>query len=152
MKTTFNPWPYGIIAFFILLFCGLATVVVIAATHRDSLVSGNYYEQEIHFQNHIDGVARAQQAGATLAFDAAASRFTIALPVALLGSDLSGQIELYRPSAAGLDQRIRLQPDARGAQTLDLAGLTPGLWVVRVSWNRGKLDYFLDQKIVIAAK
>ena len=152
MKTTFNPWPYGIIVFFILLFCGLATVVVIAATHRESLVSGNYYEQEIRFQNHIDGVARAQQAGATLAFDAATSRFTIALPVAQLGSDLSGQIELYRPSAAGLDRRIRLQPDARGVQTLDLAGLTQGLWVVRVSWNRGKLDYFLDRKIVIAVK
>ena len=46
MKTKFNPWPYGIILFFVLLFCGLAGIVVIAATHRESMVSENYYEQD----------------------------------------------------------------------------------------------------------
>ena len=61
MKASFNPWPAGIIAFFVLLLCGMATVVAIAVTHRESMVNDNYYEQELKFQNQIDSVARAQK-------------------------------------------------------------------------------------------
>ena len=47
-----------------LLFAGMAGVVVIAATHRESMVSENYYEQELKFQDQIDSAARAQKSGA----------------------------------------------------------------------------------------
>lgn len=152
MSTPRNLWPYGIITAFVLFASGIASVIIIAVTHRESLVNENYYEQEIQFQNHIDGAARAQRAGAAVDFNTATGRVTVSLPAAQVGSTLSGHIELYRPSAAGLDRQIQLQPDARGVQSLDVAGLTAGLWVVRVAWNAGGQDYFLDRKIVIAAK
>ena len=152
MKTTRNLWPYGIIAAFVVFLSGTAGLIVIAATHPQSLVSGNYYEQEIKYQARIDGAARAKQSGATVNFDAAARRMAISLPAALAGRDLSGQIEFYRPSAAGLDRQIKLQPDAVGRQSLDLAGLPEGPWEIRVSWNAGGQEYFLDRKIVITAK
>jgi hypothetical protein len=151
MKTTRNLWPYGIIAAFVLFLSGTAGLIVIAATHPQSLVSGNYYEQEIKYQGRIDGSARAKQSGATVNFDAAARRMVISLPTAQAGHDLLGQIELYRPSAAELDLRFKLQPDAGGRQSLDLTSLPEGPWEIRVSWNAGGHDYFLDQKIVITA-
>jgi nitrogen fixation protein FixH len=152
MKTRFNPWPCGIIIFFVLLFCGLATVVVIASTHRESLVNENYYEQELKFQNQIDAAARAKNSGATINYDAAAGQIQIALPAAQVRQPPAGSIELYRPSAANLDRRIKLQPDAGGLQTLDATILQPGLWIVRVAWNAGGQDYFLEDKIVAGAK
>jgi len=152
MQGKFNPWPYSIVLFFALLFCALTAFVVIAATHRDSMVSENYYEQELKYQGHIDGAARAQQSGATVNFDNPARRLVISLPATQAGRDLSGQVELYRPSAAGLDRKFKLQPDAEGRQSFDLAGLPEGPWEIRVSWNAGGQDYFLDRKIVITAK
>ena len=71
MKTTRNLWPLGIVITFVLFFCGMASVVVIAATHREDLVSDNYYEQELKFQNQIDGAARAKNPARRLHYDAA---------------------------------------------------------------------------------
>jgi hypothetical protein len=152
MKPARNLWPYGIIAAFVVFLSGTAGLIVIAATHPQSLVSGNYYEQEIKYQGRIDGAARAKQSGATVNFDSASRRMVISLPTAQAGHDLSGQIELYRPSAAGLDRQFKLQPDVEGRQSLDLAGLPEGPWEIRVSWNTGGQDYFLDRKIIITAK
>ena len=67
MKTTRNLWPLGIFVAFGLFFAGMATVVVIASTHREHLVSANYYEQELKFQRRIDSAERAQKSGAAIA-------------------------------------------------------------------------------------
>ena len=152
MKTEKNFWPLGIIVTFALFFIGMASVVVIAATHREHLVNNNYYEQELKYQSQIDTVARTQTSGAQLAFDAATGAVVIHLPGAQRAQKFSGAIELYRPAAPDLDQKFPLTPDAAGTQTLDVSKLTPGLWLVRVQWNAAGADYFLEQKITVTAK
>jgi len=152
MKPQFNPWPYGIIAFFGLLFCGMATIVTIAATHRESMVSENYYEQELKFQDQIDAAARAQKSGATIAANAAGGNVVITVPAAQLAQKFSGTLELYRPSEPKLDQTLPLTPRADGTQMLDVSKLATGLWSVRVQWNAGGENYFLEQKITVAGK
>ena len=149
MKASFNPWPAGIIAFFVLLLCGMATVVAIAVTHRESMVNDNSYEQELKFQNQIDSVARAQKAGARLQLNAPAGRFLVVVPAPQLAEKLSGSIEFYRPSAAELDREYPLAPGADGTQSLDVSQLAAGPWQVRVKWSAGGQDYFLEQKITL---
>ena len=149
MKASFNPWPAGIIAFFVLLLCGMATVVAIAVTHRESMVNDNYYEQELKFQNQIDSVARAQKAGARLQLNAPAGRFLVVVPAPQLAEKLSGSIEFYRPSAAELDREYPLAPGTDGTQSLDVSQLAAGPWQVRVKWSAGGQDYFLEQKITL---
>jgi hypothetical protein len=150
MKTHFNPWPFGIIAVFVLLFIGITAVIIIAFTHRETLVSENYYEQEITYQSQIDDTARAQKSGAAISSNATGGKLVISLPVAQLAQKLSGTIELYRPSDPTLDQTIRLAPRADGTQSLDSAKLAAGLWRVRVKWNAGGQNYFLEQKFNVA--
>ena len=149
MKTTRNFWPLGIFTAFGLFFVGMASVVVIAATHRDHLVNDNYYEQELKFQSQIDSSARTQKSGATIAYDAGSSSVVIALPVAQLAQKFSGVINLYRPAEPKLDREFQLEPKADGTQTLDVSKLTPGLWLVRAKWNAAGETYFLEQKIKI---
>jgi nitrogen fixation protein FixH len=151
MKPEKNLWPLGIFTAFGLFFAGMASVVVIAVTHRDHLVNNNYYEQELKFQARIDSAARTQASGANLAYAAAAGSVVITVPAAQLAQKLSGTIELYRPSAPDLDRESPLAPRADGTQTLDVSKLTPGLWLVRVKWNAAGADYFLEQKIAVAA-
>jgi hypothetical protein len=67
------------------------------------------------------------------------------LPTA--SSRLTGQIQFYRPSAAGLDRRSRLETNSEGIQYVDVSSFQRGLWKVRISWTVGKTDYFLDQSI-----
>jgi nitrogen fixation protein FixH len=149
MKPGFNPWPYGIIAFFVLLLSGMATVVGIALTHRESMVSDSYYEKELVFQQQIDSTARAQQAGASIRMDAASGRLLLAVPAEQVAQAFSGAIELYRPSSPDLDRQLPFTPGADGVQTVDLTKLARGLWEVHVNWTAGGKQYYLEQKLAI---
>jgi hypothetical protein len=152
MKTTRNLWPFGIITAFALFFVGMASVVVIAATHREHLVSESYYEQELNFQRQIDGADRAKKSGASMVYDATKDSVVITLPVAQLAHKVSGTIELYRPSEPKLDREFLLEPKADGTQTLNISQLAAGLWLVRVKWVAGAENYFLEQKITVVGK
>ncbi len=149
MKTPRNLWPLGIFTAFGLFFVGMASFVGVAATHRDFLVNENYYEQEIKFQNQLDGQALAEKSGAKINYNATPRQITLTLPIAQLTQTISGAIQLYRPSAPKLDQSIAIAPNADGIQTLDVAKLAHGLWRVRAKWNVGGHDYFLERKIKI---
>jgi hypothetical protein len=150
MKTTRNLWPLGIGLAFVLFFGAMTAVVVIAATHRESMVSENYYEQELTFQAQIDGAARAQKSGASVSSDVARGQIGITVPVAQLAQKFSGTIEFYRPSEPKLDREFLLEPKNDGTQTVNVSRLAAGLWVVRVKWVANGQSYFLEQKITVA--
>jgi len=149
MKKTRNLWPYGIITTFVLFFIGMASVVIIAATHRDNLVSADYYEQELKYQDQINATAQAEKAGATIQVNAATSTMLISVPAEQAQQNLTGKISLYRANAPELDREFVFAPGKDGTQTLDAAGFASGLWHVRVSWNAGGKNYFLEQKITL---
>jgi hypothetical protein len=151
MKTTRTLWPYGIIATFVVFFAGMITLVAIAATHKEDLVSDNYYEHELKFQNEIDSAARAKNAGAALRYDAQGRGMVVALPVTQLGQRLAGTVEFYRPDAPNRDRVITLAPGVDGTQAVNLSQFAAGPWLVRVSWEAGGVAYYLEQKIVIPA-
>jgi len=153
MKPKRNLWPFGIILTFVLFLTGTIGLVVMACSQSVDLVSSNYYEQELKFQNHIDRLqrTRALAGSAVVAYDPLTNRITISLPPSPLHADLAGTVQLYRPSSAGLDLEIALKVDANGVQSVDASSLRRGLWKVRVSWSANGQEYFLDQKIVIGA-
>jgi nitrogen fixation protein FixH len=151
MKTKRNLWPMGIILTFVLFISGTISLVVLACSQKLDLVSADYYEQEIKFQNRVDQLDRAGRLAtqASVAYEQATHRIRISLPPDTSGQIATGSIHLYRPSAAGLDRHLTLEVDSRGVQFLDAATLRSGLWKVRVSWKVEKQEYFLDQSIVI---
>ncbi len=152
MKPARNYWPIGVTLFFVLFFCAMAFVVVIAATHRDSLVSSNYYEQEMKFQEQIDSAARATAAGAGLHYDARAGQVVLTVPVAQLAQQLAGSVTLYRAAEPRLDRVFPLAPQPDGTQAFPVSQLAAGPWRMRAAWTAGGLAYFLEGKFVLVAK
>jgi hypothetical protein len=153
-RTSFNPWPVSIIAFFAVAICGAVAFVIFCSRNRVDLVTADYYEQEVRYQDQLDRANRATslQAPATVQFDTNSRAITVRMPADHLQPSLKGWIQLYRPSAAKQDQKLALQVDATGAQTIDASHLSTGLWRVRVTWNLNGADYYFDQKVVIGEK
>ncbi len=149
-----NLWPIAIVIVLVGFFCGTIGLVVMACSQRVDLVSADYYERELKFQGQIERIGRTSQLASpgSVIYDAVKKRITIALPSEQGGTNIAGEVALYRPSAAGLDRRFDLQPDAQGLQRLDAADLRPGLWRVRVSWTAGRQDYYLEQSVVIGSR
>jgi len=152
MKAKFNPWPLGIVLAFAIFIAGMATAVAIAITHRDTMVSENYYEQELRFQDQINAAARAKISGATIVHDASVRKVNVRLPASPAAEKTSGTIEFYRPAAAELDRTFPLVLKADGTQSLDVSNLAAGSWIVRLRWTAGGQDFYLEQKISVAAK
>jgi nitrogen fixation protein FixH len=151
MNPTRNLWPLGIIAAFVIFISGTVGLIVMASSQKTDLISPNYYEQEIKYQGRIDSLARTEQLGsrAKIAFDAQHRRITISVPAEHVRSGLAGKIQLYRPSAPGLDRQFTLEPDSQGMQFIDAATLPRGFWKVRVSWTVEGREFFIDQPLVI---
>jgi len=145
----FNPWPYSIIAVFVVFILATVGLIVLASSNRMELVAGDYYEQEIAYQRHLEGASRTRSLGdrASVTLEAAEKQLLIALPLEHAGHLSQGRIQLYRPSAAGLDRRVLLELDSQGRQKVDVSALPPGLWKVRVQWMVGHEDYLLDQSL-----
>ncbi len=146
-----NLWPWAIILTFVVFISGTVSLVVMACSQRVELVRPNYYEQELRYQAQVERLNRTQQLAipARVTYDAARKALLVSLPPEHRQAQLSGSIELYRPSEAGLDRRLELHPDAQGTQTIDAAALAHGLWKVRLAWRVAGQEYFMDQKVVI---
>jgi nitrogen fixation protein FixH len=149
MKPQRNLWPLGIIFAFVIFMSGTATLIVLACSHRTDLVSADYYEQEIRYQGQMDRMDRTKQLNekVSVTYDAGRKQIAVSLPPEHVRQSATGSIQLYRPSAAGLDQWMKLEIDSNGVQTIDAAGLRAGLWKVKVLWRVGREEYFIDEKV-----
>jgi hypothetical protein len=144
-------WPVCILGALVLILLSSVFFVVFCSLQSNDLVANDYYEQELKYQGQMQRMANASQLTGTagIGYDARQKTLTVTVPCPDPSSRLTGRIELYRPSAARLDQAHELKVDATGSQRLDLRGLLPGLWKVRVSWRAGEKEYFLDKAIVV---
>jgi hypothetical protein len=149
-KPSHNLWPASIVGFFVLAIIFLVSFVAWAMRQRDDLVSTDYYEREVRYQQQLDSMNRSQTLAAqvVVTFDPTQLAIVITLP-----SDkrqgATGQVHLYRPSDARLDRELPLVLNADGVQRLDAKQLDNGLWKVRVKWNANGQEYFLDQPVIV---
>lgn len=145
-----NLWPASIIGFFILAIIFIVSYTAWAMRQREDLVSENYYEHEVRFQSHLDSMNRSQSLAThtVVTFEPAQQVIVITLPAAQTRG-ATGSVQLYRPSDARLDRDVPLALNAEGVQRLDSKELSEGFWKVRVQWNVGGQEYFLDQPVVV---
>lgn len=145
----FNPWPYAIIGVFVVFISATVGLIVVASSNRMELVSADYYEQEVRHQRQMEKVSRTRALGnkASIALDSARKQIVIAVPSEHVSQLADGSIQLYRPSAAGLDRRMNLELTPGGRQFVDVSAMPNGLWKVRVQWKVGGDEYFLDESV-----
>jgi nitrogen fixation protein FixH len=149
-KPTRNLWPASIVGFFAVAIIFLITFVAWAMRQREDLVSADYYEREVRYQQQLDSLNRSQALATqvVVTFDPEQQVIVITLP-GDASRDATGRVHLYRPSDARLDRELPLALNAQGVQRLDAKALDHGLWKVRVKWNANGQEYFLDQPVIV---
>jgi hypothetical protein len=114
-----------------------------------NLVSEDYYQKEIAYQNNIDQMNNTNQLSKELTFNYQSDSQQIMLdfPKESIGS--TGEINFYRPSDAKMDFAVKLDIANAESQTIPVASLDKGLWVVKVSWNKDGKGYYKEEKMVL---
>jgi nitrogen fixation protein FixH len=152
MTTQRNLWPYAIIATFVLFASYIGFMVQRALRTDVELVSPNYYQQELAYQQRMESVARtvALPAPVQITYEAAARRLTLELPTTLAAAGVRGQVRFFRPSNQKLDFTLPFAPTGQPArQLLSTAHLQPGHWRLRLDFTVGGQAYFIEEVLSI---
>ena len=150
-QLTRNLWPHAIITWFVIFAAAMAAWVTFAVRQNMDLVSSDYYEQEVRFQQQLDRLNRtaAISRKVILNYEATKQEVTLRLPAGPLAAGTVGQVHFYRPSDAALDFQVPLAVDADGLQRIGTSAVRGGLWKVRVQWNTAGQGYFFEQALVV---
>ena len=147
----YNPWPAGLILFFSLFFAGSIGFIIFSTCNPVQLVSRDYYQQEIQFQDQIDRqrLTRKYQATIDIQYDEDEQILWFKLPLDHARARVSGKILFYRPSNARLDRAIPLALTPEGTQTVRVDELKAGLWKIKIYWATGQGKYYHEVVVVI---
>lgn len=141
-------WGVGIALIYSLFAIGTTSFVVFALGQPVDLVSGDYYERSLTYDEQLRASERAEALGDALTLAPAADGRTIVITIpASAAASARGQVTLYRPADAKADRTERLAIDAHGQQRIDVAGLPRGRWIVQLQWRAGERDYYREQAV-----
>ena len=114
-----------------------------------NLVSEQYYKDELAYQQVIDGTRQANALSGQLVLALAGSVIHVHLPVEMRGKTIKGKIFFYCPADITRDRSIPLQMDAAGQQEIRQGVVSNGHYTVKVSWESGGLNYYMQQPFTI---
>ncbi|MBK8552055.1 MAG: FixH family protein [Ignavibacteria bacterium] len=142
-------WGIKIIISFILFAAGIITMAAISISRSTDLVSENYYEQEIKYQDQIDILKDSFFLDEKISITTDIDFIILKIPDMKDLQNLKGEIHFYRTSDAKKDFKINFNPDSEGIQKVSAAELDKGLWKVKLSLTDGGKKYFVEKNIFI---
>lgn len=131
---------------FVLFTAFIGTLVTVCIRADVSLVSKDYYREELEYQKQITRLENTS---------ALASKPTIvasrgSIEVTFDFSELeNGELTLFRPSNASLDTKFPINATATQLQRFSTAELMAGMYRARMQWTVKGKEYFYEQVIYL---
>lgn len=140
-------WGKGIIIGFVLFGAFIVSLVAICMRQDISLVSPNYYQEELHFQQQLDRLVNATHLAEKPQLDIRNN--TLRLRYSALPNVTAGEIRLTRPSDARMDQVFTLAPSTGTITEFALPQLPGGRYLVSMQWTAGGKEYRIEDAIIL---
>ena len=148
MKTGLN-WGFWIVVSFMIFAAGTFTMVYISMSSHEDLVTDDYYEKELKYQQHIDLVKNTNALDQKVEMDFIASSLVIKFPRSESNDRYAGTIYFFRPSDKRGDFTRNIDLDSNRTQKFPLSIFSKGLWRVKISWNAGNEQYYSEFPLII---
>lgn len=144
-------WGTGITITFSLFAAGMLSLVMLCVQQPQDLVSVDYYNREIAFQQQINKTSNTLELLQPLQFnyDAATHSVIILFPPEMKGKSLSGALQFFKPDNAALDFEIPVHPDQSLGQLVDAGKMKNGLWHIKADWKSDENSFYQEASIVI---
>ncbi|SFU16697.1 hypothetical protein SAMN04489724_4593 [Algoriphagus locisalis] len=139
-------WGKGIVLTIIGFVVLIMTMVVISVKMDGiELVTENYYEEEIKYQDRIDESKSADELGRqVISFDKQSKIIELDLP-----NGSKGSLQLFRPSDSTLDQEIKVDVTHTGITQIPLKELKSGYWKIKLNWTENGVEHYQEEKITL---
>jgi nitrogen fixation protein FixH len=146
LHTNIMNWGHKITLVYIGFVVFMLFLVVKSVMQKDIfLVSENYYEDEIAYEDKLNRMRNIKSLSMPVSIEEKADTLTLFL--AKESEKGKGFVTFYRPSDKNLDFKLPLQIDADGFQKIYTGKYAKGLWTVKINWEIGSKEYYLEKKI-----
>ncbi len=144
-------WGKGITITIILFVSFIIYLVFTCMKQTDiHLVSDDYYEQEIAYQQVIDKKSNLEKLGGKPKMSVLSSKELLLDMSGLSQWDQSqGSIQMFRPSNPSLDRTFNLSLDNHGQQVITMDNLQSGKWICKINWKRLGTEYYFEQTVMV---
>jgi hypothetical protein len=139
-------WGTGLVIALVLFALFIGYFFVRGMQNPSDLVAPDYYDQEIKFQDQIDGRNRAKQIG-NIILEPVDDYLAITFPEGFDGSKASGTIQFYKPDNANLDRVYTLKVNTANQHLIDLDELIRGRWDIKVNATVNEEGYYWEETI-----
>jgi hypothetical protein len=134
-----------IIVAFILFAAFMATLVTICLRQDVSLVSKNYYQEELKYQEQIHRLNNAENLREKPAIKMSADKVTVVFPG--VDQPVTGRLTLFCPSDETMDRNFNIS--SKATQVFDLIGAKKGMYHIRLTWRTQEKEYYQDEIVYI---
>lgn len=142
-------WGTGIAAaysVFVLISIG---VVVYWMNQDVDLVTPDYYEKELKYEQQIETIKRTDNLDKNLSIFKENNYIKLIFPKLDDYKKFSGDVLFYRPSDYKQDYSIKLKVDSSYTVLIATPKLKAGYWKVKVNWNVDTTKYYTEKSIII---
>ena len=137
-------WGHGIAIFFTCFVAFMIFMVVKSFQQNIDLVTENYYEQELKFQQQIDKIHNTKKLDEQVTVRLEDEGLLITFPDL---ESIKGHIQVFRPSDAQFDLERTIDLDGHNRQSISTASLPAGFYRIKIDWNAEGKEFYTEETI-----
>ena len=139
-------WGYKIMFVYITFVAGMGILVFKASSEKFDLVTKDYYDQELKYQQVIDQAANSSKLSAPLTIDKKEGELRISFPDEMKNKKKLVDFYLYYAADAKKDFRKSFELNGNELiQTLPVG--MKGMYELKLSWETEGVKYYFEKKL-----
>jgi nitrogen fixation protein FixH len=144
-------WGYRILIIYISFVLMISFLIYLCSGQRSDLVSEDYYNQEIKFQEQVEKIRNAADGHKKISinFNRKENLVDFRFPPAEKPGSTSGNIRFFKPDNASEDFVTAIHTNAENGQIISTAAIHSGKWLVKISWTDGIKEYYQEDGLYI---
>ncbi len=141
-------WGKSIILAFVLFAAFIATLVTVCLRQDISLVTREYYKEELNYQAQINRIAHTTMLSEKPSIQVESGDI-IKVRYVDFPSLERGELHLFRPSDPEMDKEFDLRSSAGELQYFSIAGMEKGMYRARMKWTMNGKEFYIEQMITL---
>ena len=141
-------WGKSIVLSFILFAAFIGTLVTVCLRQDISLVSKDYYKEELLYENQLTRLKNVSQLESKPVIKVLENK-TIQITFDRFNDMENGELRLFRPSDSSKDKKYSIVPTSNATQEFPTTDLTPGMYRAKMQWTMNGKEYFFEEIIFI---
>jgi hypothetical protein len=140
-------WGKSIIAAFIFFAVFIAALVSVCMRQEVSLVSNQYYKEDLQYQQELESLNNASALASKPAITLTNS--AVVIEYANWQRVSSGKLSIQRPSDESLDKQYALESLSSSQVTVAMDRMPAGLYKLKFEWQENGVRFSIHKTIVV---